>query len=202
MTVVHPIKLAWITNGGTGAQNYDEFADDAEITDIIKGNPHSALAVEMPHQIADRIGREQLSEGPDEEIVATTRANGLAAPATTLGGLDQVGAALPVAPARARSLGKPLKRSIVGRQARRGMAHPEPLLEQGIGADQPPGTIGDGDCRIGPFDRRDGYGPVGQRQLDRGLWRLAPGKKPSQPSEREHTSRKPADDEWLFGGKP
>src|ERR671932_771019 len=44
MTVVHPISRAWITTGGTGAQNYDEFADDAEITAIIEANPHSALA--------------------------------------------------------------------------------------------------------------------------------------------------------------
>ena len=50
MTVVHPIARAWITTGGTGAQNYDEFADDAEITEIIAANPHSALAIEMPHR--------------------------------------------------------------------------------------------------------------------------------------------------------
>ena len=53
MTVVHPIARAWITTGGTGAQNYDEFADDAEITAIIAGNPHSALAIEMPHRAPD-----------------------------------------------------------------------------------------------------------------------------------------------------
>lgn len=46
----HPIKKAWLsTTGDTGAQNYDEFANDAEITDIITANPASALAVEMPH---------------------------------------------------------------------------------------------------------------------------------------------------------
>ena len=45
MTVVHPISRAWITTGGTGAQNYDEFADDAEITAIIAANPHSAEAM-------------------------------------------------------------------------------------------------------------------------------------------------------------
>ena len=57
MTVVHPISRAWITTGGTGAQNYDEFADDAEITEIIAANPHSALAVEMPHRAPDSVGR-------------------------------------------------------------------------------------------------------------------------------------------------
>ncbi|MPZ29038.1 MAG: DUF1015 family protein [Micromonosporaceae bacterium] len=48
--VVHPIERAWITTGGTGAQNYDEFADETEITRIIAANPRSALAVEMPHR--------------------------------------------------------------------------------------------------------------------------------------------------------
>lgn len=57
MTIVHPIARAWITTGGTGAQNYDEFADDAEITAIIETNPHSALAIEMPHRAPDTVGR-------------------------------------------------------------------------------------------------------------------------------------------------
>ncbi len=57
MTIVHPINRAWITTGGTGAQNYDEFADDAEITAIIADNPRSALAVEMPHLAPDTLGR-------------------------------------------------------------------------------------------------------------------------------------------------
>ncbi len=46
--IAHPIPSAWISAGGTGAQNYDEFASDAEITAIIEANPASALAVEMP----------------------------------------------------------------------------------------------------------------------------------------------------------
>ncbi|MEU6024947.1 DUF1015 family protein [Micromonospora sp. NPDC047134] len=57
MTVVHPITRAWITTGGTGAQNYDEFADDAEITAIIEANPHSALGIEMPHRAPDSLGK-------------------------------------------------------------------------------------------------------------------------------------------------
>ncbi|MGW4948183.1 DUF1015 family protein [Actinoplanes sp. NPDC004185] len=57
MTVVHPISRAWITTGGTGAQNYDEFADDAEITGIIAANPHSALAIEMPHRAPESLGK-------------------------------------------------------------------------------------------------------------------------------------------------
>jgi uncharacterized protein (DUF1015 family) len=53
---VHPIARAWLTTGGTGAQNYDEFADEAEITAIIAANPRSALAVEMPHRAPDSLG--------------------------------------------------------------------------------------------------------------------------------------------------
>ena len=56
MTVAHPIPRAWITTGGTGAQNYDEFADEAEITAIVAANPHSALAVEMPHKAPAGLG--------------------------------------------------------------------------------------------------------------------------------------------------
>lgn len=56
MTVIHPIDRAWLTTGGTGAQNYDEFADDAEITLILKDNPRSALAVEMPHLAPESLG--------------------------------------------------------------------------------------------------------------------------------------------------
>ncbi|MFY1698482.1 MULTISPECIES: DUF1015 family protein [unclassified Solwaraspora] len=57
MTVAHPIPRAWITTGDTGAQNYDEFASDAEITAIIEANPRSALAVEMPHRAPESLGR-------------------------------------------------------------------------------------------------------------------------------------------------
>jgi uncharacterized protein (DUF1015 family) len=62
MTIAHPIARAWLTTGGragqtTAAQNYDEFADDAEITSIIAANPSSALAVEMPHRAPESVGR-------------------------------------------------------------------------------------------------------------------------------------------------
>jgi uncharacterized protein (DUF1015 family) len=56
MRIAHPIDRAWLSAGGTGAQNYDEFADDAEITAIIAANPDSALAVEMPHRAPQQLG--------------------------------------------------------------------------------------------------------------------------------------------------
>ncbi len=56
MTIAHPLAHAWLSTGGTGAQNYDEFADDAEITAIIEANPTSALAIEMPHRAPDSVG--------------------------------------------------------------------------------------------------------------------------------------------------
>jgi hypothetical protein len=65
MTIVHPIEHAWITTGGTGAQNYDEFADDAEITALIEANPLSALAVEMPHRAPGNLGTTFADSLPD-----------------------------------------------------------------------------------------------------------------------------------------
>jgi uncharacterized protein (DUF1015 family) len=65
VTVAHPIHTAWLTTGATGAQNYDEFADDAEITEIIAANPRSALAVEMPHRAPDSLGKSFADSLPD-----------------------------------------------------------------------------------------------------------------------------------------
>lgn len=82
MTVVHPISRAWITTGGTGAQNYDEFADDAEITAIIAANPHSALAVEMPHRAPESLGKTFLDALPDAATrLSRERADGSYTPA-------------------------------------------------------------------------------------------------------------------------
>ena len=82
MKVVHPISRAWITTGGTGAQNYDEFADDAEITAIIAANPRSALAVEMPHKAPGSLGKTFLAALPDAAArLAQERADGSYLPA-------------------------------------------------------------------------------------------------------------------------
>ncbi|HEX9999483.1 MAG TPA: DUF1015 family protein [Actinoplanes sp.] len=82
MTVVHPISRAWLTTGGTGAQNYDEFADDAEITAIIAANPHSALAIEMPHLAPETVGKSFTEALPDAVArLALERAEGSYAPA-------------------------------------------------------------------------------------------------------------------------
>src|ERR1051326_6390108 len=65
MTIAHPIEPAWLSTGGTGAQNYDEFADDAEITAIVAANPWSALGVEMPHRAPDSLGKSFSASLPD-----------------------------------------------------------------------------------------------------------------------------------------
>jgi uncharacterized protein (DUF1015 family) len=76
-TVVHSISRAWLTTGATGAQNYDEFADDAEITAIISANPHSALAVEMPHLAPESLGKSFTDSLPDAVArLALERAEG------------------------------------------------------------------------------------------------------------------------------
>ena len=82
MTVVHPIARAWITTGGTGAQNYDEFADDAEITAIVEANPHSALGIEMPHRAPGSLGKPFLDALPDAvSRLAEAKADGSYTPA-------------------------------------------------------------------------------------------------------------------------
>ncbi|MFF5290862.1 DUF1015 family protein [Paractinoplanes globisporus] len=82
MTVVHPISRAWLTKGSTGAQNYDEFADDAEITAIIAANSHSALAVEMPHLAPETVGKSFADSLPDAVArLALERAEGSYVPA-------------------------------------------------------------------------------------------------------------------------
>jgi uncharacterized protein (DUF1015 family) len=82
MTVVHPIARAWISTGGTGARNYDEFADDAEITEIIASNPDSALAIEMPHRAPDSMGKGFAGALPDAVArLARQKADGRYAPA-------------------------------------------------------------------------------------------------------------------------
>lgn len=44
-----PIDVAWVSQGGTGAQNYDEFNSYDEIAAVVRANPSSILAVDMPH---------------------------------------------------------------------------------------------------------------------------------------------------------
>ncbi|HEX5595734.1 MAG TPA: DUF1015 family protein [Micromonosporaceae bacterium] len=82
MTVVSPINRAWISTGGTGAQNYDEFADDAEITAIIEANPQSSLAIEMPHRAPECLGRSFLDSLPAAVArLAEAKADGSYTPA-------------------------------------------------------------------------------------------------------------------------
>lgn len=99
MTVVHPIECAWITSGGTGAQNYDEFADESEITAIIAGNSYSALAVEMPHCAPGSSGRSFAEVLPAAEArLAAAKAAGRYTPAKEVVVLYRItGAGAPVA---------------------------------------------------------------------------------------------------------
>jgi uncharacterized protein (DUF1015 family) len=92
MTVVHPIARAWISTGGTGARNYDEFADDAEMTEIIRDNPESALAIEMPHRAPDSLGKSFLDALPDAVArLHRQREDGSYAPAEQVIALYRIG---------------------------------------------------------------------------------------------------------------
>jgi uncharacterized protein (DUF1015 family) len=91
MTVAHPIAHGWLSTGGTGAQNYDEFASDAEITEIIATNPASALAVEMPHRAPESVGRPFRDCLPDAVArFADAQRHGRYAPAEDLVALYRV----------------------------------------------------------------------------------------------------------------
>jgi len=93
MTVAHPITKAWISAGRTGAQNYDEFADDAEITEIISANPDSALAVEMPHRAPGSLGKTFTEALPDAAArLADQQARGAYRPAEQVAVLYRISA--------------------------------------------------------------------------------------------------------------
>jgi len=82
MTVVHPIARVWISTGGSGARNYDEFADENEITEIISANPDSALAVEMPHRAPENRGLSFTDALPSAaQRLTSQRGDGTYAPA-------------------------------------------------------------------------------------------------------------------------
>jgi uncharacterized protein (DUF1015 family) len=81
MSVVHPIARAWISTGGTGARNYDEFPDESEITAIIEAHPDSALAIEMPHRAPHSLGKDFIAALPDAaRRLSRQRADGSYAP--------------------------------------------------------------------------------------------------------------------------
>ena len=93
MTVAHPITRAWISAARTGAQNYDEFADDAEITEIITANPDSALAVEMPHLAPGSLGKTFADSLPDAAArLADQQARGAYRPAEQVAVLYRISA--------------------------------------------------------------------------------------------------------------
>src|SRR2546423_8349253 len=94
MAGLAPILKGWVsTTGETGAQNYDEFADDAEITAIVEANPSSMLGVEMAHCTP-----EMLAEGADRERslrygaerLRRLKADGLLAPAGDFVGAHEI----------------------------------------------------------------------------------------------------------------
>src|SRR4051812_29864609 len=102
MTIAHPIARAWLSaDGSTGAQNYDEFADDTEITDIIAANPSSALAIEMPHRAPESVARPSGACLPDAVARrAAAKAGGRYRPADDVAVLSRI-----TAPDGARAYG-------------------------------------------------------------------------------------------------
>jgi uncharacterized protein (DUF1015 family) len=80
-----------VSTGGTGARNYDEFADDAEITAIVADNPASALAIEMPHRAPESLGKTFTTALPDAVArLRQQRQDGSYAPAEGVFGLYRI----------------------------------------------------------------------------------------------------------------
>lgn len=77
---VAPVELAWVSRGGTGAPNYDEFNSYDEVTDLIVARPGSILAVDMPHCT------------PEDRAIGTSFAAALPAAAERLDQLKASGA--------------------------------------------------------------------------------------------------------------
>lgn len=81
-SVAHPIGRGWISTGGTGAPNYDEFAADPEVTAAIEAQPRSVLSIEMPHCAPESVAAgHSFSEAlaPALERLNGLRADGLLA---------------------------------------------------------------------------------------------------------------------------
>ena len=134
-------------------------------------------------------------------IFAAARAHGLGAPPPGVV-FHQIGESAPIAPARTRGAGEPVERMVVDRQPRRRVGRAEPSFVRGIGADQPPGAVGNRDPGIGRIDRGDGDRPVGQREL--GLARRSPAqdKGPGQRTQDKRARAKSGDDQRLAADQP
>jgi uncharacterized protein (DUF1015 family) len=94
--VAHPIPAAWVSTGGTGAQNYDEFASDEEITEVIAASPASILAVDMPHRAPESVaaGHDFAAALPAAaQRLAGLRAAGRFAEASDVVGVYRIGTA-------------------------------------------------------------------------------------------------------------
>ncbi len=78
VSAAHPIEQAWLSTGGTGAKNYDEFPDESEITRIVEANPASVLGVEMPahtpEAVAAGLSFEQALPAAAERLAALQEA--------------------------------------------------------------------------------------------------------------------------------
>jgi len=90
---VTPISLAWVSTGGTGAPNYDEFNSYDEVTALIEANPP------LPANLQGRIRQTSL----------------LGASATiTLDEVEDAFAAMPAGPESFAAAGREAEMDVIG----------------------------------------------------------------------------------------
>ena len=155
----------------------------------------------MRDQFGDRVRIGQRRDLPHQVIIRSPGALGFGSPAARFA-FNHIGLAVPIAPARAAGLCQAFQRGIVNGQARRGMVDGKPAFEGLVGADQPPGPIGDRHATIGPVNRGDGHRPVWQGIfdfLDRGL---GPREQPGQAAQCDQPPGKGCKDQHFAGGQP
>ena len=156
------------------------------------------LAGQRPGQIDQRIADHHRRQPPDQEILRTPGAGHFGAPAfgaVGAGALERFGPAPAIAPGSAHRIGQPLGPAGVERQAR-WHGGGQLVFIKAIGADQPPGAIGDRHRAIGPLDRRDRHRPVRQgifhRHFGLPARQRGPGQhpQPRQPADKARDQRR------------
>ena len=159
------LRIAGSAKGKAGAGGHDHACriDDGGGDPGLRQGA-AEFALQLIREFRRKIGRDNRQEAPDQKILAAPAASCFRPPAAGWA-VEQIGRAAAIAPGSARGAGQAFERGCVDWQQWRGVGNAEPCLIAGIGADQSPGAVGDGNARVGAVDRGDSNRPVGQGQF-------------------------------------